>query len=159
MKMIRSTAIVLVLMMFFSIPSFASEVQPMQNRLVVGHTTAMSGNFTTLMWGNNTADLDVKALLNGYNLIQWNAPQYNFQADRAVVDDLTIYDDTQGNRTYLFSLCHDLQYSDGTPINAYDYAFSILLSVADEIRDIGGNTRSEERRVGKECRSRWSPYH
>ena len=22
-----------------------------------------------------------------------------------------------------------------------------------------GQTRSEERRVGKECRSRWSPYH
>ena len=28
--------------------------------------------------------------------------------------------------------------------------------------DVGKNcldTRSEERRVGKECRSRWSPYH
>ena len=24
---------------------------------------------------------------------------------------------------------------------------------------ITGNLRSEERRVGKECRSRWSPYH
>ena len=24
---------------------------------------------------------------------------------------------------------------------------------------IHGNKRSEERRVGKECRSRWSPYH
>src|SRR2546427_4258712 len=23
----------------------------------------------------------------------------------------------------------------------------------------GGKSRSEERRVGKECRSRWSPYH
>ena len=23
----------------------------------------------------------------------------------------------------------------------------------------GHTTRSEERRVGKECRSRWSPYH
>ena len=23
----------------------------------------------------------------------------------------------------------------------------------------GGYDRSEERRVGKECRSRWSPYH
>ena len=23
----------------------------------------------------------------------------------------------------------------------------------------GGQRRSEERRVGKECRSRWSPYH
>src|SRR2546430_12082623 len=26
-------------------------------------------------------------------------------------------------------------------------------------RDIYSCTRSEERRVGKECRSRWSPYH
>ena len=24
---------------------------------------------------------------------------------------------------------------------------------------VGGAARSEERRVGKECRSRWSPYH
>src|SRR3989454_12072348 len=24
---------------------------------------------------------------------------------------------------------------------------------------VDGETRSEERRVGKECRSRWSPYH
>jgi len=30
-----------------------------------------------------------------------------------------------------------------------------------ESLDVDGNavTRSEERRVGKECRSRWSPYH
>ena len=26
-------------------------------------------------------------------------------------------------------------------------------------RPYGGAERSEERRVGKECRSRWSPYH
>ena len=25
--------------------------------------------------------------------------------------------------------------------------------------DASGKRRSEERRVGKECRSRWSPYH
>ena len=25
--------------------------------------------------------------------------------------------------------------------------------------NVGKSTRSEERRVGKECRSRWSPYH
>ena len=27
------------------------------------------------------------------------------------------------------------------------------------ITDMDGQYRSEERRVGKECRSRWSPYH
>src|SRR3712207_8036368 len=27
------------------------------------------------------------------------------------------------------------------------------------VRDVERGVRSEERRVGKECRSRWSPYH
>ena len=38
----------------------------------------------------------------------------------------------------------DLDIEERTPENA--------MSLAEEIR-------SEERRVGKECRSRWSPYH
>src|SRR2546430_15391100 len=33
----------------------------------------------------------------------------------------------------------------------------MLMSVTQRTREIG--VRSEERRVGKECRSRWSPYH
>ena len=34
-------------------------------------------------------------------------------------------------------------------------------TIVDEISSnfINGHNRSEERRVGKECRSRWSPYH
>src|SRR5580658_10723817 len=31
--------------------------------------------------------------------------------------------------------------------------------VFKEMVDVTGLSRSEERRVGKECRSRWSPYH
>src|SRR5260370_1216070 len=31
--------------------------------------------------------------------------------------------------------------------------------VAGEVPAVPLRTRSEERRVGKECRSRWSPYH
>ena len=37
-----------------------------------------------------------------------------------------------------------------------NYSFQSLTGVEP---DIGGIYRSEERRVGKECRSRWSPYH
>ena len=32
-------------------------------------------------------------------------------------------------------------------------------SIGEYFRDTGRPARSEERRVGKECRSRWSPYH
>ena len=41
--------------------------------------------------------------------------------------------------------------------------FSILseekVKTKKEFQDKLENSRSEERRVGKECRSRWSPYH
>ena len=33
------------------------------------------------------------------------------------------------------------------------------LADARAVLSAGGGARSEERRVGKECRSRWSPYH
>src|SRR2546430_11729846 len=32
-------------------------------------------------------------------------------------------------------------------------------AIANEKKCTPGQLRSEERRVGKECRSRWSPYH
>ena len=36
---------------------------------------------------------------------------------------------------------------------------SVLNALACGYRLIDTANRSEERRVGKECRSRWSPYH
>ena len=40
-------------------------------------------------------------------------------------------------------------------------SFSFLIAVATTSKTVLNNSgdRSEERRVGKECRSRWSPYH
>ena len=51
----------------------------------------------------------------------------------------------------------------GTMMNVNNTAFDFINS--KEIKNIRMddyfvlNERSEERRVGKECRSRWSPYH
>ena len=40
------------------------------------------------------------------------------------------------------------------------YKGSLLAQRGDGFRGaVGNKVRSEERRVGKECRSRWSPYH
>ena len=41
-------------------------------------------------------------------------------------------------------------------IRAYADAFGVEMPDLDENGEV---VRSEERRVGKECRSRWSPYH
>ena len=39
-------------------------------------------------------------------------------------------------------------------LNRYD-----VENIEADLFDKAVRTRSEERRVGKECRSRWSPYH
>ena len=44
-------------------------------------------------------------------------------------------------------------------IGAVDTRTNSILAVGDEALKMVGRARSEERRVGKECRSRWSPYH
>ena len=53
----------------------------------------------------------------------------------------------------------------------FGYPGGTILNIFDELYKYGdtfnhvltsheqGASRSEERRVGKECRSRWSPYH
>src|SRR2546430_6765623 len=38
-------------------------------------------------------------------------------------------------------------------------SYGIFYGRQNMLTQVGSITRSEERRVGKECRSRWSPYH
>src|SRR5574344_2894202 len=48
-----------------------------------------------------------------------------------------------------------------TTANPYLYVNKAIRSRCHllEVKPLSINERSEERRVGKECRSRWSPYH
>ena len=45
----------------------------------------------------------------------------------------------------------DIISKDGEVVGTFPYKRNVI--------NEGKLTRSEERRVGKECRSRWSPYH
>src|SRR2546426_12757434 len=74
------------------------------------------------------------------------------------------FNDTATTEIYTLSLHDALPISTSTVAGA-----SITPAIEVTARDANGNTatgftgnvtlRSEERRVGKECRSRWSPYH
>src|SRR2546421_9797183 len=44
-------------------------------------------------------------------------------------------------------------------LSKLDTLISAQQLIDDRLKKIEGSSRSEERRVGKECRSRWSPYH
>ena len=42
------------------------------DELTVAVTTPLTGYFFTNMWGNNSSDLDIRSLIHGYNLIEWD---------------------------------------------------------------------------------------
>ena len=45
-------------------------------------------------------------------------------------------------------------------VSSAEYEVLLLENIREEWNhNVSQLTRSEERRVGKECRSRWSPYH
>lgn len=107
-------------------------------RLKVGNPTEMQGRFFTTMWGGTTSDLDVQEMLHAYSPVHYDIDASQFMYDRSVVQDAIALDDEKGNRTYLIVLYDDLLWSDGTPITAYDYAFSVLLRMDPVIGETGG---------------------
>ncbi len=110
------------------------------DELTVGNPTPVEGNFFTDMWGNNTADLDIRGLLHGYDLISWDKENGMYVTNPTVVAEggLVVLDNDSGDRTYLITLYSDLKYSDGTPITARDYAFTLLMETSPVIRELGG---------------------
>ena len=118
--------------------------------LVVGTTTGMSGYFATDMWGNNTADMDVRALLHGYSTVA-RTQAMGLSLNGLVVQNLQTTNEADGSRTYTVTIADNLVYNNGQRITAMDYVFSILLSGAREVGAIGGTTMGMEHLKGYEA--------
>ena len=65
------------------------------------------------------------------------------------------------NQTVLFPPRIDEDIAENDPVRMVDALVEglNLESFRKLYKECGRSPRSEERRVGKECRSRWSPYH
>lgn len=116
--------------------------------LTVGVSMPMYGAFSFNNWGNATSDVDVRRLIHGYNLVEWNTEESGFQLDPSVISGHLVEAEENGNHIYNLILSNDLYYSDGTKITAYDYAFSFLLRMNPVIAELGGNPTKMDYLVG-----------
>ena len=111
------------------------------DELTVGSTTPFDGKFFTQLWGNDSSDLDVRMLIHGYDTIEWSDEQSQFAVNPSVVSGLLVAENAAGDRSYTLTLYDDLYFSDGTKITAWDYAFSVLLSIDPKLAELGANPR------------------
>lgn len=138
----RILILLLITGLLFSVPTAMSvDAQTPEEpaMLTVGHTTMLNGNFFSELWGNNTADIDVRSLLHDYALIaQTQAGDY--QLNQTVVHKIDPKTEENGDVTYRVTLRRGLKFSDGSTIGARDYLFSFLLLSSPQVRAMTGIT-------------------
>ncbi len=134
----RTRLLILALALTFLLPAFMGRAEE-EKPLVVASVTKMNGNFTTNMWGNNTSDVDMRLLLHGLPLVYKDVRQEAHAINQSVVRAFSERGEADGGRTLTITLQPYLVYNDGSPINARDYVFSILMTASRYIGDIGGS--------------------
>ncbi|MDO4492850.1 MAG: ABC transporter substrate-binding protein [Clostridia bacterium] len=115
-----------------------ADTQKDYDTLRVAGFTPMTGNFFTTMWGNNTADADVRAMLHGCSLVTFDAATGSFAVDPTVVTGFVARGNDYGDHIYNIVLANDLKWSDGTPVTAKDYLFSVLFRIDPVVKKAGG---------------------
>ena len=145
MKLIRRlTCVFMVLVLLTGSAAFAEE--PVKE-ITVGSLTQLDGNFFTNCWSNNTADYDVRELIHGYSTVTMHTDGY-YGVDESVTMAET-YSDDNGNTVYEFTLKENLKWSDGTPVTAQDYVFTLLLLSSSEFQALGANAMTYSYLVGQ----------
>ncbi|MDD6033298.1 MAG: ABC transporter substrate-binding protein [Oscillospiraceae bacterium] len=105
---------------------------------VIGLSAPLSGRyFFTEAWGNCEADEDIRNLIYGAGTIAVTG-ENTLASDSGTLKSVTTREERDGGRTYIFTLNDGLLYSDGSPITAKDYVFSILLQSSKEFSQLDG---------------------
>ncbi len=128
-------ALLLTCVLLLGFVSAQAEEAGKYDRLTVGVTTPFTGNFLDDVLGSNLCDQDVRMLIHGYSLVEWDQEKGSYEFSKPQVTTATASSD---NLTYTFAITDNMKYNDGTPITARDYAFTLLLLGSPELKEATG---------------------
>ena len=148
----KRICILLALLLALHLPAVRGEgtEKTCYDHATIGNPTLLNGCFFTGMWGNITSDMDIRDLTAGYRLVKWDGGFSQYRFDHSVVSGAVSGTDRDGNRHYVITLCDGLYFSDGTPVTAWDYAFSVLLQCSPLIRELDGKPAAFDYLLGYE---------
>ena len=105
----------------------------------VGVYSPVTGDYLfTGAWGDSGGDRDIRSLIYGGETVSVMAED-TFIQNASVISSMEISDGPDGSRTYTFTLVGGLCYSDGSPLTAGDYVFSVLLQASPEFGELAGD--------------------
>lgn len=109
-----------------------------KNTAITVDSNLFTGDFFTGEFSNSSYDTQVIFLTNNTATLDLT-PEGKFVVNEGVVekDGFTRAKDAEGNTVATLKLRKDLKWSDGKPVTAYDYAFSVLFSGSKEWGEAG----------------------
>lgn len=140
MKRTRLIPVILIIAILLTGTAYAAPAEKgaEPTSIVVANTTKVNGMFFSRQFGNNTSDIDVRAMLHGYNPIVWET-QLDHDPDPMVVKNMEKKRSALGTE-YVFTIYDDLKWNDGSPITAKDYVFGYALQLSKQFEEISGDT-------------------
>ena len=116
----------------------------------VGIYTPLCGDYLfTSAWGDCGADRDLRNLLHGAENVTV-VKENTYAANTSVISSVTITEGDTGSRTYTYNLVDGLCFSDGSPLTAKDYVFSVLLQSSAAFGNLSGDSTAYEQLEGYE---------
>ena len=113
----------------------------------------MEGVFFSSLWGGTPYDAMVRRLLNGLSPVYWDEEHLRYRQDVSVAEEILVTVTPDGGREYRISFRQDMCFSDGTPVTAGDYAFTILMLASPSIGELGADGSAFDYLSG------WDRYH
>lgn len=107
-------------------------------KLIIGDTTELSGEFIPY-FQNNAADNDVYTLTNGYSTVDVTSAGEFVVSSKVVVKDYKVTDNSDGSKTYTWTINNNLVWNDGSPITAKDYVANLLFWSSKVVGDMGAD--------------------
>ena len=103
MKKTIAIFLTVLLALTMGMSAFAEGTSGRRDSLVVANATKLSGYFFTELWGNNTSDQDVRAMLHGLETVTWTEePQFDINS--TVVESVKNLGYKNGDRSFQIKL-------------------------------------------------------
>lgn len=146
-------SLLLISIMMLSLAACTGDKEPVREvggQIIVGNTTELTGDWITT-FQNNAADNDVLNFISGYSVVDITI-EGEYVIDETVVKEYDVTENTDGSKTYTFTINKGLKWNDGVEVKAEQYVGGILLWNSYFIRQLGGSNTGAFRLVGH------SPY-
>lgn len=143
-KFVKLFATLLILALITACGS--SSVEP-AGTLTIG-TPPLTGDFVA-GWSNSSYDVMVRDMIYGYPTYDYTDAG-EFVLDETVVKEEVVTENSDGSKTYTFTIHDDLKWSNGEGITAKDFVFGLLVFNSPEFADVGGSNTGHRTLVGWE---------